>query len=286
MTRIRFSFILKTVMEMQINYNRKKLEDMARKFYNATGANICILDKDFSPLIEVGFHTEYCKKIHCSKKGKACCEASDKRMLLKARETKKEQTHICHAGLMDASVPIFFEREIIGYIILGELKYTECFPDKEGYLRSLGLDPDRMKKLYDKLPLYTPEKVSDIASIAAMLTGYILMEKMIRPDTSNKKERIISYIEDNLLSELSIQKICEDTGISKNVLYRCIRENFGCTVSSYINRKRVETACRMLRDTELSIERISRKCCFSSTSYFTRTFKKEMGITPVKYRRT
>lgn len=280
-----FSFILKAVIEMLINYNIKKLEDMARNFYNATGANICILDKDFAPLIEIGFHTEYCRKIQCSKKGAACCMASDKSILLKTRETKKEQIHICHAGLMDASVPIFYEREIIGYIILGELKYTECFPNKEDYLRLLGLDPEQMKKLYEKLPLYTPEKMLSIASIAAMLTGYILMEKMLRPDISDKKERILSYIEDNLLNELNIQKICADTGVSKNVLYRFIREKFGCTVSSYINKKRVKTACRMLRETDFSIERISRKCCFASTSYFTRTFKKEMGITPVKYRK-
>ncbi len=270
---------------MQLNYDSKKLSNIARDFYNATGANICILDKNFSPLIDAEFHCEYCKKIHNLKDGKLRCTASDYALLFKAKETKKAQMHICHAGLTDCAVPIFYENDIIGYILMGELKCEDNFSSVKSYIFSSGADMVQMEKCYRELPLYTSEKVQSITNVAIMLAKFILTEKMLRPDSGNKGNRIISYIDENLQSELSIHKICENANISKNVLYKFIHKEFGCTVSEYINKKRISFAQKLLESTDLSVEEISQKCGFASASYFTRTFRRQRGITPLKYRK-
>ena len=58
----------------------------------------------------------------------------------------------------------------------------------------------------------------------------------------------------------------------------------GMSPIQYLNQRRLETACQLLRDTDYSISDISSQTGFSSQSYFTQIFRKFYGITPVKYR--
>lgn len=55
-------------------------------------------------------------------------------------------------------------------------------------------------------------------------------------------------------------------------------------VTEYINRKRIEAACRLLSETQLSVQEISEKVGFSDKSHFYRMFSKFMGGTPAEYR--
>ena len=58
----------------------------------------------------------------------------------------------------------------------------------------------------------------------------------------------------------------------------------GFSPIQYLNRRRLEAACQLLRDTDLSVSDIAGSTGFSSQSYFTQAFRKFYGITPVKYR--
>lgn len=60
----------------------------------------------------------------------------------------------------------------------------------------------------------------------------------------------------------------------------------GLSPIQYLNRRRLETACQLLRDTDYSVSDISSQTGFSSQSYFTQIFRKHYGITPIKYRQS
>ena len=119
-----------------------------------------------------------------------------------------------------------------------------------------------------------------------MLTKYLLLENMLKPHFDDRIQRAIVYINENLTEELSIQKISKNTNVSKSVLYERFRDAFDCTVSEYINEKRVELSCDFLIKTDLSIEYIAEKVGFSGASYYGKIFKRLKGMTPLKYRRT
>ena len=69
------------------------------------------------------------------------------------------------------------------------------------------------------------------------------------------------------------------------MLYEAFHRRFHCTVSSYINSKRVERSTELLRKTDLSMEDISQRVGFSSASYYSKIFKKHTGTTPLQYRK-
>ena len=56
--------------------------------------------------------------------------------------------------------------------------------------------------------------------------------------------------------------------------------------TSYIQELRIREACRLLETTEDSSAEIARESGFNDIKFFYQTFKKTMGMTPAKYRKT
>ena len=95
----------------------------------------------------------------------------------------------------------------------------------------------------------------------------------------------LGFIHENLETDLSIQSISRATNISKSVLYKAFHSRYSCTVGAYINEARVERSLEYLLKTNLPMEEIAQKVGFSSGSYYSKTFKKQMGISPLQYRK-
>ena len=54
----------------------------------------------------------------------------------------------------------------------------------------------------------------------------------------------------------------------------------------YVSRMRLSKAKLLLRDSNKSIEEIATECGFSSANYFGLIFKKEVGLSPLNYKKT
>ena len=119
-----------------------------------------------------------------------------------------------------------------------------------------------------------------------MLVKFILLENMLNPSLEGNIQKAVNYINENLEKELTIKSISKNVNISKSVLYKKFHSFFNCTISEYINIKRIEKSVELLLKTDLSIEDISQKVGFASTSYFSKTFKKIQKISPLKYRKS
>ena len=175
---------------------------------------------------------------------------------------------------------------IIGYILFGQLKADTDFTSFEKYIVDLGLDIEEMKNYYNGISFFDSGKIQSVSNIASMLVKHILLENMLKPAFDENIQKAVSFIHENLENDLSIHTISQSIHVSKSVLYKKFHACFHCTVSEYINSKRVEKSIEWLTKTDLSIEEIAQKVGFSSTSYFTKTFKRLKGITPLKYKKT
>ena len=273
---------------MLVNYDVQKINHILEDFHNATGINMDLLKEDFSHVGEHSYYENcrYCKAIQSTEQGKRACVCSDRELFKRSRESRKAEVHICHAGLVDVSVPILYDDVIIGYIIFGQIKVDTDFETIKNYLVNLGLNENEMKECFSDIPVFSEKKIKSISNIANMLAKHILLENMLKPDFDEGVQKTLNYINDNLDSELSIQSISKGVNISKSVLYRRFQSCFNCTVNQYISRARIEKAKTLLREHNLSIEDIAQKVGFMSGSYFSKKFKKETGMSPYKYRKS
>lgn len=67
---------------------------------------------------------------------------------------------------------------------------------------------------------------------------------------------------------------------------RRFRATFGETPHRYLQRRRIERACAMLRDTDATVTAIALAVGFDSLGTFSRTFAQIIGRSPTKYRAT
>ncbi len=271
---------------MIIDYDLQKINKALKDFYNATGMDIDLLKPDFSPAsIQRMQNNCYCQSVQSTEPGKEACRKSDMYLLEKCKKSRKAEMHICHAGLVDVSVPIIYDDTIIGYIIVGRMKPNTDFSAIADYITSLGLEAEHTREYYNDIPFYDKDRIQSISNIAAMFVKYILLENMLKPDYDETLDKAVSYINNNLDGDLSIKKICKSINSSKSVLYDKFHSSFDCTVSEYIKKKRVERSVEFLKKTDMSIEEISQRAGFSGASYYSKVFKKYMGTAPLKYKK-
>ena len=271
---------------MMIDYDEVRLGNALTDFYNATGISIQLIRNDFTPLPGTpGNHNRYCQRIQSSKEGTCACLRSDRILLERCRDTCTAQMHVCHAGLIDIAVPILYGEEILAYIILGQMKQEVHFGDAKRFLRDQTVDLREMEECYETLPIYDREKIESVSAIAVMLAKYILLENMLKPKFNRYAEIAAAFIRQNLSAPLSVRLISQGTNISKSVLYQVFHESFGCTVSEYIHRVRVEYSIELLREKTLSIEEVAQRAGFSNSAYYCKVFKRQKGIPPAHFRR-
>ena len=96
---------------------------------------------------------------------------------------------------------------------------------------------------------------------------------------------ITSYIKAHLTERLTLERTAQAIHISKSYLCRILKEDMDCTFTEYVNGLRIALSKSYLRTTNLSIAEIAGLVGFDEQSYFTRVFKRLVGVTPGNYRR-
>ena len=213
------------------------------------------------------------------------CADSDKKLLNLCKKRKEATFHICHAELIDLAVPIINEENIIGYILLGQIRQKQEFPVNAPFLKENEIDVCAFKKEYDNLIIFNNLDIKSIINLATILAKYFLTEKIIKQKHIPTLQSVIDFIDANLEKDLTISYIEKQTYISKSSLYSLFHEHFHCTIKEYINKKRITRACHMLLYSNQSIEYISEFVGFSSGPYFPKVFKDIMKMTPTQYKK-
>ncbi|NLK75012.1 MAG: AraC family transcriptional regulator [Clostridiales bacterium] len=97
--------------------------------------------------------------------------------------------------------------------------------------------------------------------------------------------QILSYINQNYNKINRIDEIAERFYISKYHLCHMFKKITGLTLIQYLNKIKIQNACDMLANTDLSILDIGVACGFNSSMYFCKVFKQTLAITPSEFRK-
>lgn len=98
--------------------------------------------------------------------------------------------------------------------------------------------------------------------------------------------KITAYIQENFREKLSVELLAEKCFYSPKYFSRIFKACYGMTVTEYIQQMRVRMGCKLLRETNLSVDEISRMIGYNDNVRFYKYFKKRYGVTPNEYRKT
>ncbi len=97
--------------------------------------------------------------------------------------------------------------------------------------------------------------------------------------------KAIDYINANYTSEITMEQLCEAAGMSEQHLCRLFRSVLNSRPMEYTAKRRIQAAKELLTNTSSTIEEISEKTGFCTSSYFCKLFKRYEGMTPTQFRR-
>ncbi len=97
--------------------------------------------------------------------------------------------------------------------------------------------------------------------------------------------KVHEYLMSNFHEEVNLEEIAQLVHMAPGSLCRFFKTEMGMTIFDYLNKIKVDYACSLLLNRELSIADIAYDCGFNNLSHFNKQFKKNINITPSQYRK-
>ena len=272
------------MFEVSMDDLKKVFED----FYNLTKFMIVLYDNDRKALFSypekmcdfcqcVRSNPElYEKCIECDNRGFDICDA-----------TRKPYIYECHMSVIEAIAPIYSGEMNIGYLMFGQISRE----NKE----KIRISAKKVCKLYNieitedmisKITTADDKYISSSVNMMTMCANYLYTNEIIKNNPNILVYQLKEYLKENLDQDLSIDNICKKFYISQSKLYKLAKTGLGMGISDYIRSLRLKKAQKLLLDTDMTITQIAEAVGIYDANYFIRAFKKQTGITPLRFRNT
>ncbi len=121
--------------------------------------------------------------------------------------------------------------------------------------------------------------------LTELLTSTESLSTNQRGNSSEVISTLLDYIHSHYAEDIVFEKMAKTFGISRTLLFSEFKRYTGFTPAVYLMKIRIRQAKLLLANTSLSIEAVSMQTGFNDAGHFSQIFKKEVGITPLKYRK-
>ena len=274
---------------MKFEYNIDELSNLMTSFYKISGIRYILFDTDFNKIISVpADDCLFCKLMKENAETAAKCLECDKRSL-NACKNSNMVLYKCHAGLLEAAVALKSDDRIVGYMMFGQIAdRAERNSKKEQlakYCEAHNINREKSQTAIDKTIFKTNDQIYAASKIMEVCTSYILSKELIIPKGNLIFDKAKEYIENHLSENFDISVMCAELNISRTRLYELFRQECSMGVSSYLRRRRMHKAKKLLKETDLPIWEVSARVGFEDYNYFSRVYKKIYGKSPIKIRK-
>ena len=134
------------------------------------------------------------------------------------------------------------------------------------------------------------ERMTQVLPIQAAVVEYerefARAVEQVKHDSEHNRyvERAKEYVAEHIDESIRVVQIGEALGINENYLTGLFHKYEGITLQHYIRKEKVRQAKELLLYSSYSCSEIAALLCFSTQSHFSSAFKREVGMTPAKYR--
>lgn len=102
-----------------------------------------------------------------------------------------------------------------------------------------------------------------------------------------KMQMVKKYIDDHFSdSALSLETISQEFSYNRKYLSSAFKQQFKVGISEYLTTVRINHACALMEQKYTSVKDIAYLCGFSEQLYFSRVFRKKMGLSPREHMKT
>ncbi len=126
-------------------------------------------------------------------------------------------------------------------------------------------------------------------TLSYFLASFLLPENLhhglVKPGHS-PTDKAISYMQQNLSNQATLENIAQSANLSTSFFCRKFKQDTGYTPIEYFNHLRIQKACQLLHFSDLRVNEVAAQLGIDDPFYFSRLFKKQMGVSPAQYRKS
>lgn len=115
--------------------------------------------------------------------------------------------------------------------------------------------------------------------------GQSMLEAGIGRKPGTHLEMAIRYMNERIATSVSLAELARHTGVSRQHLIHLFKKETGFSPINYFLRTKMQHAAGMLDLTDLTVKEVAAAVGMSDPYYFSRMFKKMMGLAPSAYRK-
>lgn len=168
---------------------------------------------------------------------------------------------------------------ILAFVMLGFYRVVSYIHRLENEIKHIRLTSN------ERIQVLT-ERIKEQLSIGETIEKITNTEKIEDDEDQRFADKVKSYLQENLSnSDLSVNDFASEMAMSRTVLYARMKSVFGTTPNNYLTNMRIDEAKRQLLKPNAYITDIAYRCGFSDPKYFSRCFKKVVGMSPSDYQK-
>ena len=273
---------------MALLFYHKELTELMENFYILTGMRIVLFDENHQELIAYPTNSDtFCNCMRKDKTFNQNCNISDRICFDECKKEQKLVIHKCHAGLTEATAPIFENDKIIGYMMFGQItneKNKNLLQEQMKYLQQEYNITRDLNEQIRKIKYRNKKQIFAAAKILEACTSYIQLKEIVYLSQKNIVDSLEEYVDKHISEEITIEQLATEFNLSRTRLYEIMRQCGIGGIANFIKEKRLQYAKKLIQSTNMTIVQISNKAGFNDYNYFLRIFKKKFGISPKKIR--
>jgi AraC-like DNA-binding protein len=182
----------------------------------------------------------------------------------------------CHAGVIEAVVPIIIAGSHAGTIFLGPAAERGRTAPRNA----------------SGLPVRSRRELLEVGKLLAVLAGYaaeaggaLLLQRLARGTHSEPVRRAMELAERRSAEPLSVADAAREVYLSPSRFAHVFSAEAGMPFHQYLAAMRVEKAKGLLAHSSLNIGEVAARCGFCNQNYFAAIFRERTGMPPGEYRR-
>ena len=263
------------------------LQPLLKDLYQIFGINISMFDYEGNYITSYPeMDCPFCHLIKNNQEGKKRCHNCDQRAFQRVQESGKLDLYQCDFLLYEACVPLYSYGILTGFLMMGQTTLDFQVDKQAIYQKALPYisDKQELKKAIDLIPQHTIEDIESFSHIIDCCAKYLSLDNRLEHKKRPIASQIKKYIDQHYNKSLTLEDMASRFQLSKTTLETAFKQTYKVTIHTYITQVRILHACQYLKQPHYSIQDTAELCGFEDPSYFTKVFKKSMGISPKGYR--
>ncbi|MCG8477458.1 MAG: PocR ligand-binding domain-containing protein [Spirochaetales bacterium] len=259
---------------------------IVRHISRVFGVRASVLDVNYNEIapLEENPICRYCDIIQKDIGLLGRCRRNDRDQCMRAKVTGTVHSYHCHAGLTEAVYPLTVGEVCVGYIIVGQFRRTHGIPaDILG--RVTGDAERRLKEAHGALPLFDPDTMESVLELIRIVSRYVIDHRLVSTRRHVLAGRLIDYVREHYRDNPTLQDAARYVRRSPSTVTHTLKAVTGKSFKKLLLATKIERAQRDLIDSpDLTIAQIAAGVGVSDPLYFSRLFRKLVGVPPSQFR--